>query len=88
MATITLIEPTTSAVSGVEVNLSSYNEGLISADNLATTETVTVRFRGQTVGVGLTASDQSEQLPGRQIYTVEKSATAAACGVYLSIGNV
>lgn len=100
MATILQLTPQTgAAATQIPVDAGGYAGVLLSADNLATTETVTV-YQALTPPGGtttytpavnangaaavLTASLPSVALPGGLVYAFTKSATAAACGVYLS----
>lgn len=90
-ATVTLIKPTTAAVSDKQpLDARAQDRVVISAAGLATTETVQIFIGGgATWGVHsldgtnptkLTATRQSIELPG-DIYGIVKDATAGAVGV-------
>ena len=103
MATITLLVPQTAALATqTPFDTGAYTQVVLSADNLATTETVTVYQAitppgGTTVyppavttagaAASLTATLPSCQLPGGLTYAFVKAITAGACGVYLTPGG-
>lgn len=96
MAATTFIAATTGAVSNRELNLNGYEFALLSASNLATTETVTIELDGQTVGqLVATAATPDTAVPqfrnatrieGGAVYTIDKAATAGSCAVTVSFG--
>ena len=103
MATITLLVPQTGAlVTQTPFDTAAYAAVTLSADNLATTETVTVlqaitspsggtlyspAVNSNGAAASLTAAIPACNLPGGLVYAFTKSATAAACGVYLTPGG-
>ncbi len=89
---ITLLAATTSAASAQEINLTSYKEGVISADNLAGAEEVDLFIRGKALTdkdgnvQKLTATIPALVLTGYRHYTFSKDATAGACAIHLALG--
>lgn len=98
MATIPLLAPQTAAnASPIPFDTGAYAQVVLIADNLATTETVTVyqavtgtstsyvpAVNASGAVASLTATLPTCILPGGSTYAITKSATAGACGVYLS----
>ncbi|MGH7744020.1 MAG: hypothetical protein ACREQ5_04270 [Candidatus Dormibacteria bacterium] len=90
----TVIQPQTAAVTSPPFPTASNDTITVSADHLATTETVTLQFLANGVAkqvtdltgtaVNLTASISGVVLEGGPSYVFVKSVTASACGVYVS----
>lgn len=91
-ATVTVINPTTAAVSTVQwIDARAYDRVIISAPGLAGSEAVDIVRGGGaaaatftmpdgTTPAGLTATNQSIELPGGR-YGITKDATAGSVGV-------
>ena len=103
MSTITLLVPQTAAVTtAIPFDSAAYPYLTLSADNLGPAETVTV-FQAITSPSGgtllspaintngapaaLTSTLPAVNLNGGAPFAFTKSATAAACGVYMRIGG-
>lgn len=94
-ATVTVIKPTTAAVSDKQpLDARAHERVVIAAPGLATTETAQIYLGGGadwaalsldgTNPVKLTATKQSIELPGG-LYGIVKDATAAAVGVNATV---
>jgi hypothetical protein len=93
MAQITLLKPTTSATSA-DFNSAAYQQIVVSADALASSEKVAVKvIAGNTAvvygeggsAVSLTATLPAAKLPGGPVYRFAKDATTGACGIYVDV---
>lgn len=97
MATITLLNPQTAASAGESsliIPTDSYDNVVVFATGLATTETVGIFITGGAAeipysvagaAVALTATQPMQVLPLGPTYRFAKSATAAAAGVYAAV---
>lgn len=90
-----IIKPTTAAVAESDPFFIDARAGTLSADGLATTETVGIQYSAnggvtwtnlfdEGAAVALTATRPQVTLLGVGKYRCVKSATAAACGVYIA----
>ncbi len=96
MATITLIGPQTAASSGMLLDTDNYDSVVLHADGLAGAEEVLVfiaggatriAYPGTTAQERLTVGVSSITLPPGPTYSIDKPATAGACGVYASVNQ-
>lgn len=98
MATVTLIKPVTAAVvSHVKFSTDSYQDVILSASGLATTEEVDIFIAAgsgwvlavdkQGAVAKLTATKPSIELPAGPIYGILKDATASAAGVSVTLNG-
>jgi hypothetical protein len=96
MANLTLVKPQTAAASNAIFDTSSYDTAMLFADGLAGAEEVDVFVMGGTARVPysvgttvqkLTATAPMLTLQPGVTYSIDKDATAAACGVYLAVAQ-